>query len=85
MRIFIAALLAAFLALPLAAADRPVGPETGKSLIADGGDFVKEPDWETTNPKPGVSAPNGQELGIMPLSWYERIMRQIECQYRTWC
>ena len=31
MRIILAALIAAFLALPLAAADRPVGPETGQS------------------------------------------------------
>lgn len=36
MRYLLAAMLAAFLAMPVAAADRPVGPETGQARVNDG-------------------------------------------------
>lgn len=51
MRIYLASLLAAFLAVstasPLAAADRPVGPETGQVRTAGPNDasVQDEPDW----------------------------------------
>ena len=46
MRIFLAALLAAFLAVPAAyAADRPVGPEAGQARTTeDSGGFDGEPE-----------------------------------------
>ena len=84
MRILMIALLAAFLAAPIAiAGDRPIGPEPGEARTEEGGggDFVKEPDWETTNPKPGVHAPPN-ELG---LTWWDRIFRNAEFSFRTWC
>ena len=51
MRIFLAALLAAFLAVPAAyAADRPVGPETGQARTAAAPEgFDHGPDDDGTN------------------------------------
>ena len=83
MRIILAALIAAFLALPLAAADRPVGPEAGQSRTGKEAalDFAGDPDDDAWHGY-GYGGPPRGELG---LSWWERIMREAECRFRTWC
>ena len=40
----LSAILAVFLASPLGAADRPVGPETGQSRVGGDGNQSREPD-----------------------------------------
>ena len=75
MRYLMAALVAAFLSLPVMAADRPVGPESGQSRVSesDGYAFNDEPDGGKI--VDDLTAPN--EMGRCSalcrwMQWYEQ-------------
>ena len=82
MRIFLAALLAAFLALPAVAADRPVGPEAGQSRTQGPGqisDGVIEPDERGDYPtlRPATEMAWDRAATIRWMQWYERTFGPI--------
>lgn len=81
MRYLIAVILAAFLAAPLGAADRPVGPETGRQVSIAGnpgpGGIPGDPDEVSRDIRGGnafCSHPGRED------HWFCRRMREIRTQ-----
>ena len=86
MRIVLAAVLAAFLAGPVAyAADRPVGPETGQARLAEDSDRDfgqgSEQDWGS----PFVDSWDNfgpAETNLSVAGWFRALARMFTCGIR---
>ena len=76
MRIFLAALLAAFLALPATAADRAVGPETGQARTDEPVGFDTGPDDNEAGHGYGYGGP--REVNTF---WWNQFVRKVRCAF----
>lgn len=82
----LAVILAAFLAAPLAAADRPVGPETGQARVGEDNGLGYEPElnsdfvpWGGRPPVLWAHSASDQETNLTATEWWNHFVRMFRC------